>query len=208
MPREALARLAELQCPIEFILGNGEVAVLDCLAGKIPRVPEQYQPTLRWVAEEISADQARFISGWPRTVRIAMAGLGEVLFCHATPRDENEIFIETTSEDMLRPIFAAARTSLVICGHTHMQFERMIGETRVANAGSIGMPFGEAGADWLLLSESGIEFRHTSYDVREAAERVRRTSYPQSEEFATKSILHPPSKEEMLKLFARAEIKS
>lgn len=208
MPGETLARLAEGKVPIEFILGNGEVAVLDCLAGKIPHVPEQYRSTLRWVAGEISADQSQFLSGWPKTLRISVPGLGEVLFCHATPRNENEIFTEATPEDVLLPIFAAARANFVICGHTHMQFERMIGETRVANAGSVGMPFGEAGADWLLLNPSGIEFRHTSYDLREAADRVGRTNYPQSGEFAAKSILKPPSKEEMLKLFARAEIKS
>src|SRR5262249_11316219 len=90
MPRETLARLAELRYPLEFILGNGAVAVLDRLAGKVPRVPEQYQPALRWVTEQISADQSRFISGWPKTLRIAIAGLGDVLFCHATPRNENE----------------------------------------------------------------------------------------------------------------------
>lgn len=207
MPRETLARLAEISDPIEFILGNGEVAVLDCLAGKIPHVPDQYQPTLRWVAGQISAGQSQFLSGWPKTLRIPMPELGEVLFCHATPRNENEIFTEATPVNALLRIFAAAGAKLVICGHTHMQFDRMIGETRVANAGSVGMPFGEPGADWLLLSPSGIEFRHTTYDLREAADRVRRTSYPQSEEFATKSILQPPSKDEMLKLFARAEIK-
>lgn len=208
MPLEALARLAELECPVEFILGNGEVAVLDCLAGKIPRVPEPYQPTLRWVAGEISADQVRAISGWPKTLRITLAGLGEVLFCHATPRNENEIFTETTPEHTLLPIFTDARADVLICGHTHMQFERTVGATRVANAGSVGMPFGKPGADWLLFSPSGIEFRHTSYNLREAAERIRRTSYPQSGEFAAKSILQPPSKEEMLKVFARAEIRS
>jgi len=208
MPREAFARLAELECPVEFILGNGEVAVLDSLAGKVPRVPEQYQPALSWVTGQISAEQSRFISCWPKTLRITIAGLGDVFFCHATPRNENEIFTETTPEDTLLAIFAAARANLVICGHTHMPFERMIGETRVANAGSVGMPFGEPGADWLLLSPSGVEFRHTGYDLKEAAKRVRRTSYPQSEEFAAKSILQPPAKQEMLKLFARAQINS
>jgi diadenosine tetraphosphatase ApaH/serine/threonine PP2A family protein phosphatase len=208
MPREAVARLADLQCPMKFIQGNGEVAVLDCVAGKTPRVPEQYQSTLRWVAEQIPADQEQWISSWPKTLRMSVSGLGEVLFCHATPRDENEIFIESTAEDVLLPIFVGAKADLVICGHTHIQFERTIGKTRVANAGSVGMPFGEPGADWLLLSTSGIEFRHTSYDLREAAEQVRRTHYPQSEEFAGRSILQPPSKEEMLKVFARAEIKA
>jgi hypothetical protein len=45
-----------------------------------------------------------------------------------------------------------------------MQFERVIGGIRVVNAGSVGMPFGKAGADWLLLGPE-IQFRHTAYDL-------------------------------------------
>ena len=208
MPRETLARLAALNSPVGFIVGNGEVAVLDCVAGRTPRgVPGQYQPILRWVAQEISPDQGRWISGWPKTLRMTIEGLGDILFCHATPRDDNECFTEFTPENVLLPIFAAAKSNLVICGHTHMQFDRQIGATRVVNAGSVGMPFGETGADWLLLSGSGIEFRHTSYDLEKAAQQVVATGYPQAEEFAAGSILRPPSREQMLKAFARAEIR-
>jgi len=208
MPRETLALLAQLDRPAQFIQGNGEVAVLDCLAGRVPRVPETYQPALRWVAGEITAEQSDMIKSWPKTLRVTMPALGEVLFCHATPRNENEIFTESTREDILRPVFAPAKADLVVCGHTHMQFERRAGTTRIANAGSVGMPFGEPGADWLLLSPSGIEFRHTSYDLSEAAQQVRSTKYPQAEEFALRSILQPPSREEMSRVFARAEMTS
>jgi predicted phosphodiesterase len=31
--------------------------------------------------------------------------------------------------------------NLVVCGHTHMQFDRAIGGVCVVNAGSVGMPF-------------------------------------------------------------------
>lgn len=209
MPREALTRLAETRRPVDFIVGNGEVAVLDCVAGDTPRgVPAAYQPTLRWVAENISSDQVQFILSWPKTLRMSLEGLGDVLFCHATPRNENECFTEFTPEGTLAPIFTPAKANLVVCGHTHMQFDRQIEATRVANAGSVGMPFGKPGADWLLLSPSGLEFRHTSYDLNGVADQVRRTGYPQSEEFATHSILQPPTREEMLKVFGRAEIKS
>jgi predicted phosphodiesterase len=64
--------------------------------------------------------------------------LGEVLFCHATPRDENESFTRLTPESGLLPIFEGLNASVVVCGHTHMQFDRMIGSTRVVNAGSVG----------------------------------------------------------------------
>ena len=87
-----------------------------------------------------------------------------------------------------------------------MQFDRMIGRTRVVNAGSVGMPFGEPGADWLLMGPD-VQLRHTSYDLTAAADRIRATGYPQAEEFATRNVLRPPSEEETLALFANAELK-
>ena len=74
------------------------------------------------------------------------------------------------------------------------------------NAGSVGMPFGETGADWLLLGPD-VELRHTTYDLVHAAERIRTTKYPQAEDFAARSVLQPPSEEDMVKVFARAELK-
>ncbi len=85
-----------------------------------------------------------------------------------------------------------------------MQFERRVGETRVVNAGSVGMPFGEPGADWLLLGP-GVSLRHTPYDLEDAAARVRRTAYPQAEEFAT-GILKPPSEAAMIEAFSALEV--
>ena len=79
---------------------------------------------------------------------------------------------------------------------------RLIGRVRVVNAGSVGMPFGSPGADWLLLGPD-IQLRHTDYDLPRAAERVRSADYPQAEEFASKDILHPPAEAEMLELFTR-----
>ena len=87
-----------------------------------------------------------------------------------------------------------------------MQFDRTIGSTRVVNAGSVGMPFGEPGAYWLLLGPD-VQLRRTSYDFARAAERIRATAYPQAEEFATRYVLHPPTEEETLDAFARVELK-
>ena len=95
---------------------------------------------------------------------------------------------------------------LVICGHTHMQFDRTIGNLRVVNAGSVGMPFGEPGTYWLLLGPK-VELRRTAYDLPHAADRIRATQYPQAEEFAAQNVLRPPAEAQMLELFARAELK-
>ena len=86
-----------------------------------------------------------------------------------------------------------------------MQFDRTIGATRVVNTGSVGMPFGEPGAHWLLLGPS-VELRRTPYDFEKAAERVRATAYPGAEEFAAGSILQPPSELAMLEKFSKAQL--
>jgi diadenosine tetraphosphatase ApaH/serine/threonine PP2A family protein phosphatase len=81
------------------------------------------------------------IAGWPETLRMQVPELGEVLFVTPPPRNDTEMFTRLTSEDVLAPIFDPLNVPLVVCGHTHMQFDRTIGATRVVNAGSVGMPF-------------------------------------------------------------------
>lgn len=206
MPRETLGRLLALDIPTQFIYGNGEVAVLAEIAGQTPKVPEQFRDLIRWCAREVSAGYREVLAGWPKALRADVPEIGGVLFCHATPRNEDDIFTRLTAEERLRPIFDALDVSLVVCGHTHMQFDRTIGRVRVVNAGSVGMPFGEAGADWLLLGP-GVQLRHAAYDLQTAAARIRATAYPQADEFAERSVLHPRSEQEMLDLYGRAELK-
>ena len=89
--------------------------------------------------------------------------------------------------------------------HTHMQFFRLVGKTRVVNAGSVGEPYGVPGAYWLLLDRE-VKLQFTSYDFVRAAERIRFSGYPQAQEFI-QSMLHPPQESEMLNLFAQWELK-
>ena len=206
MPRETLTCLLDLEIPVQFIYGNCEIAVLDEIAGKTPAVPEQYRSAVSWNAQQISQEHRQLITNWPKTLSVEIAELGKVLFCHATPRNENEIFTRLTPEDRLLSVFEGIDASVVVCGHTHMQFDRTVPPIRVLNAGSLGMPFGEPGADWLLLGPS-IQFRHTNYDLAKAAQQVRNTSYPQADDFADRNILRPPSEAEMLELFTRVALR-
>jgi predicted phosphodiesterase len=213
MPCETLDLLLGLDLPVDFIYGNGELAVLAQLAagdsGEVTYsgtvsgepLPEPLQGLIRWTASQLRGDQEGVVRTWPGTVAIDHPDLGRVLFCHATPWSETDGFTRLTSEQSLLPVFQGLPSQLVVCGHTHMQFDRMVGTTRVVNAGSVGMPFGKPGADWLVLAGS-LELRHTPYDLASAATRVRATQYPQAEEFASRSMLAPPSEEDMAHAFA------
>ena len=83
-----------------------------------------------------------------------------------------------------------------------MAFDRRIHEWRVMNAGSVGMPFGEPGAHWLLIDAGGPRFVRTSYDLEAAAAQIRATAYPGAEAFASNYVLNPPSEQAMLAAFA------
>jgi diadenosine tetraphosphatase ApaH/serine/threonine PP2A family protein phosphatase len=167
-------------------------------------MPEPFREVVRWTARQVE-DYRDVLASWPLTSSLDIDGVGTVLFCHATPRNETEIFTRLTPEERLVPVFAGVDASLVVCGHTHMQFDRMVGRMRVVNAGSVGMPFGTTGAEWLLLGP-GIELRKTRYDLNAAAEQFRRTEYPMVEDMAVRYVLNPPSEQDLLAAWATVEV--
>ena len=206
MPRETLEYLLTAPVPVQFIQGNCEREMFNQLAGIEPStVPPAFRPIMQWVGDQLLPDQQQLVAGWPVALQLEIPGLGDVLFCHATPRSDTECFTRDTPEDRLRPVFDGIDVAAVICGHTHMQFDRVVGRIRVINAGSVGMPFGEPGAYWLLLGP-GVQHRQTSFDLARAAQRIRATDYPQAQEFAT-NVLQPPTEERMLEVFSKAEIR-
>jgi len=217
MPLETLRCLLDLDLPVQFIHGNGELAMLAQMAASRTGVvtywgttsgappPEPYREVYRWTALQLQPEYESVLASWPKTLRLKIDGLGEVLFCHSTPRSETEVFTRLTSEERLLPLFEGLQVSVVVCGHTHMQFDQMIGKTRVVNAGSVGESYGESGAYWLLLGPD-IQLRHTPYDLTKAVERIQHTNYPQAQEFAH-DVLQPPSEGDILGLFTKWELK-
>ena len=207
MPRETLEYLLAAQIPVQFIQGNCEREMLTQLAGGVPsNVPPTFRQIMQWAGDQLSAEQRSLIASWPVGVQLEIPGLGDVMFVHATPRSDTETFTRQTPEEPLLAVFSGIDVAMVICGHTHMQFDRTIGRMRVLNAGSVGMPFGEPGAYWLILGP-GVQHRHTAFDLARAARRIRATKYPQAEEFASHNVLRPPSEERMLQVFAKAELR-
>jgi predicted phosphodiesterase len=202
MPVDALDLLATLDVPVRYLRGNGERETLAAVDGhELITVPVAYQPPVRWGATQLSASHVASLRSWPATLEAEVEGIGPLLFCHATPRSDTEIFTRVTPEARIAMAFAEVAASLVVCGHTHMQFDRVIGGVRVVNAGSVGMPFGEAGAYWLLLDGDGLHLMRTPYDLEAAAARIRATGYPGAEAFAANHVLAPPGEAQMIAAF-------
>lgn len=198
-PGACLDRLLSLGDRVLFLHGNGEADVVRLARNEaVARVPERLHALLSWTAERLEPRHLEAIAEWPSTRTLPIPGLGRVLFCHATPRDDWEIFTRRSPEAALRPVFEGVDADVVVCGHTHMPADRRVGGVRVVTAGSVGLPFGRAGAHWLDLDPSGIAFRRIDYDAEAALRGFADTGYPGLPDFR---IVGPPSEEEMLDAF-------
>ena len=114
----------------------------------------------RAAAEKLGPDAIEWARAWPTTLE-----LDGVLYCHATPRDDTTLVVETSSDERFADALDGVDARLVVGGHTHMQFTR----GRWVNAGSVGMPYeGEVAAFWALVGDD-VEFRKTPFDVERAS---------------------------------------
>jgi putative phosphoesterase len=158
LPAETLERLRGLGDRVHWIRGNADRELTPSEPGLAPA------DVIAWVREQHTDEQIAFLHGLPERLELDVDGVGQVLFCHATPQNDTDIFLEGTPEKAVAPAFAGVDADLVVCGHTHMQFSREIAGIRVVNAGSVGMPYDdEPGAYWLALGPE-VEHRRTAYD--------------------------------------------
>ncbi len=208
MPRETIDLLAQSAVPVRFIHGNGDREVLALMSGLhsdwYRTAPEPWKAPVAWSAQQLEPRHRRMMATWPLLYRVDHTELGPILFCHATPQNDTDSFTRLTPDERLVRLLGGVDARLVVCGHTHMQFDRSVNGIQVVNAGSVGMAFGGVGAYWLLLG-SQVQLRRTPYDLADAARRIRATGYPGAGEFADRNVLNPPSADEMLELLGRAE---
>jgi putative phosphoesterase len=152
-PSETLERLRGLGDHVHFIRGNADREIAEEEAGRAP--PE----LMEFVRTRLSPEQIEFLGSLPLT-----ATIGDVLYCHATPRNDEEIFTRISPAERWQEALTGVDADMVVCGHTHVQFDRRVGDVRLVNAGSVGMPYeNEPGAYWALIDDD-VELRRTEYE--------------------------------------------
>jgi predicted phosphodiesterase len=199
MPIETLALLTVLGDRVAWVHGNTEREVAGA-RGVNHRIGELWDRRAAWVAGQLTAADIAAAERWPATVTIAVDELGPVCFCHGSPRSDEEIITAISPSARVKPMLAAVAAATIVCGHTHVQFDRAIAGRRLVNAGSVGMPYeGSPGARFALLGP-GVALRTAPYDAEAAAVRIRATEFPEAEAFAD-DLLEPPSAEEATREF-------
>jgi len=182
-PAQVLDRLTSLGERVVWVRGNCERELVDLARDPGRTVPFAIS---RYAADQLSPEHVALLDSLPHPVTLDVDGFGPVLFCHGTPRDDNEIVLVDTRLERWAEAFADVPEDVgtVVCGHTHMPFVRLVDRRLVVNAGSVGMSYGSLGADWVLLDDGAVTVRSTRYDVEAARAAIRAMcDYPDIDEW-------------------------
>jgi predicted phosphodiesterase len=198
MPAESLDLLDALGDRAVWVHGNCEREAVSAYDGE--PVPGPNGDAARDTASMLLPRHRGLIDGLPLTVSLDVDGLGMVLFCHATPRRDDECVLVDSPMTVWRRALAGVQEPLVVMGHTHMPFDRLVDGRRAVNPGSVGMSYGAPGACWALLGPS-VELRRTPYDVEAAVARIEAGAHPDAAARAHEYVVAPPGDAEALEVF-------
>ena len=187
-PTAVLDRLLAEGDRVRLVRGNADRELVALRRGEDIAIPDDVTP---WAAAQLSDAHVDLLADLPHPLVLDVAGFGPVVFCHGTPRRDDEIVLVDTPmarwADVFADLPAAHRT--VVCGHTHMPFVRLVDRRLVVNAGSVGMPYGRPGGSWALLAAGGVALRHTVVDVDTAvAAVVAGSTYPDRQAWADEYV--------------------
>jgi putative phosphoesterase len=202
-PVETLDALTALGERAVWVRGNADRELVELRRGGEPTIPDPVAP---WAAEQLRPDQEALLESLPLTVTLDLGRFGTTVFCHATPRDDEEVVLVDSRPARWAEVYSTvdASVSTVVCGHTHMPFVRLVDRRLVVNPGSVGMPYGGAGAHWALLdsADGAVTLRVTPFDLDAACARLAAESaYPNVAEFADYFIRSKASDFDALRVF-------
>jgi putative phosphoesterase len=197
-PVQVLDRLVSLSDKVIWVRGNAERELVTLATGGSTEIPD---PIVPWAADQLRPDQVELLAGLPHPVVVEVRGFGDVLCCHGTPRSDEEVVLVDTRLSRWAEALADAPDT-VVCGHTHMPFIRLVDRRLVINPGSIGMPYGSAGAHWALLADGVAQLRRSAFDIEAARESIRRScDYPDVDEWTDYFLNARASDAEALAVF-------
>jgi len=201
-PVQVLNRLLGLGDRALLVRGNADRELVALARGGRTDIPDPVAP---WAAAQLSRAHVELLAGLPHPVTVDVDGFGPVVFCHGTPRHDEEVVLVDTRLERWAEAFAdlPAQVGTVVCGHTHMPFVRLVDRRLVVNPGSIGMPYGRPGGHWALLEDGAVTLHRTPVDVEAAvAAVVAGSTYPDRREWAEFFLAATASDTEALATFA------
>jgi predicted phosphodiesterase len=192
----ALDRLEGLAGEAHWIRGNGERETAAAVDGPPSAEGDNTAQMSALCAEQLGPDRSRALGALPLSVTV-----DGVLFCHATPRSDDELLTRISPPERWSEALAGVEAALVVAGHTHQQDDRMVDGVRFVNAGSVGLPYeGSGDACWLWIEDGVPDLRRTPYDAAAVGRRMRDAFAPLADS-VNASLIEPVDPMVVTKLF-------
>jgi putative phosphoesterase len=187
-PNEVTERIRDEN--ISTVMGNYDDGVGydrdECgCAYREERERELGDQSLAWTKAHTTAENKAFLRGLLPEIRFEDGGK-RVLLVHGSPRKMNEYLFEDRALSSFQRLAASSNADIIVFGHTHKPYVKNVDGVLFVNVGSVGKPKdGDWRAGYAVLDVSGgptVDFRRVEYDVKKAANAIRRTELP--DEFA------------------------
>jgi putative phosphoesterase len=201
-PVEVLDRLASLGDRAILVRGNADRELLQMSRGVDVGLADD--PVSVWGAAQLRPEHQHLLDRMPEQVTLEVDGFGPVRFCHATPRDDEEVVLVDSRLERWAEVLAdlPSEVTTVVCGHTHMPYLRLAEGRLIANPGSVGLPYGRRGAHWAILSAGVVSLGRTviAPDVL-AQEVVSRSGLPGVAQWVQENVLDAATDAEAIAVF-------
>jgi putative phosphoesterase len=198
LPEETHALIGPFADSAVFVRGNAERALAEAGARAADGAGGELTERERWLLDRHSDEIKAFLASFVESAVVDVEGLGGVRFCHGSPRSDEELITFATPEERLRAALDGIPERVLVSAHTHLQFDRTVGDIRSVNPGSIGMPYeGKSGAAYWALLGPDVDLRYSEYDVDAAVSAYRATSDPSVDQMVA-LLLTPPTPAEVV----------
>jgi diadenosine tetraphosphatase ApaH/serine/threonine PP2A family protein phosphatase len=168
---------------------------------QMPARLAQREAVFLWTCERLSFDHFAYLRDLPTELTMEVDGYGTLTAFHAAPGDDEFGFAPETEDAVIAEKLAGTPAGLVLMGHTHKPMDRQVGDWRVLNVGSVGMPFdGDPRGAYALLDfddegHLSVDQRRVPYDVEKAVEYLQGLEHPVAEVQSARlrsGLQHPP----------------
>ncbi|MCI5145231.1 MAG: metallophosphoesterase [Candidatus Electrothrix sp. AR3] len=166
------------------ILGNTDSKVVRLLKGKDFKKPRQAEKRIMYThtVKDLSRCNRQFLLGLKKKTRLKVAG-HQIICCHGTPEKHTEFLFPFTPTERFRQLARSTTANIILSGHSHTPYHKIVAGTHFINPGSVGRMFDRnPAASFALLELSKknlkVNFQRCPYDIEEVVERLKMEGLP------------------------------
>jgi predicted phosphodiesterase len=189
-PSETMRWLQQQQ--VLSIRGNTDNKVVEILCGNIPKKPKKEEKRIMYTSTAASLDEQglRQLLATPETAQLVLAEgrddtHGDLILgiYHGSPADPEEFLFADTPDSRFAELAGTVHCRLVVTGHSHSPYHKIVAGVHFINPGSAGRMFdGDPRASCAIVDIAGdniaVHHLRIDYDIERVAGELARQHLP------------------------------